>query len=717
MAARGILCRHSLTGNQTDPGPFMPSTLCLSAGPLSLALGLPDRGMPEILAFGRGAAVPEFWPDVPRSPRNSGMDIDVPSAALLPVTGLGGFGWPAVSGHRDGRDFLLDFTGWSAHTVGHRTTLTASDAVAGIDIAITIDVSATGVFALSTRLTATVDGVYTLDRCMAASFLVPSGEAMATSFTGMWAREFRIQRYPLAPGISLSESRRGRTSHDRQPYLGLEVGGETFAFHLGWSGNHLVAVDTLDDGRRLVHLGALFEPGEIRLGKGMSYESPVAYAAENADALRAFVRRELLTWPGGAMRPRPVTLNTWEGNYFDHRLESLKAQADAAAALGIERFVLDDGWFGRRDDDTSSLGDWTIDPRKYPDGLKPLVDHVVSLGMQFGIWFEPEMVNEDSDLYRAHPDWALKVEGRPFLRSRNQQVLDLTRPEVFEYLYEKIAAVLRDHAVSYIKWDMNRDLTHAGGADGRAVTTAQTRAVYALMARVRAAFPDVEIESCASGGGRTDYGALAHTQRVWTSDCTDALERLEIQRGASLFLPPEIMGAHVSANPNHQTDRTLSLSFRAMVALAYHLGVELNPVEMTEAERAELSGYIALHKRLRPLLHVEGIPFNIDPRDGRYVWGAMTASHAAVFVAQGPAAVQQQPEPLKVTLPGPAERRWKVAAVHGDSPKGFARHNDAQLRLLAGEMTFSAATLATAGIPLPVLKPETAILIELTPAD
>ena len=599
----------------------MPSTVTLSAGPLSFSLGLPDRGMPEILAFGRGAAAPDFWPEVPRSSRINGMDVDVPSAVLLPVAGLGAFGWPAILGHRDGRDFLLDFSSWTSRRDGAITVLAARDAVAGIDIEISILASKTGVFGLSTRLTSVKDGVYTLDRCMAGSFLLPAGEATATRFTGMWGREFQIQRHRLAPGITLQENRRGRTSHDRQPYLGVTVGDARFAFHLGWSGNHLVAVDTLDDGRRLVHLGALFEPGEIRLSRGDSYQSPVVYAAEDAAALHAFVRSEILTWPGGALSPRPVTLNTWEGNYFDHRLESLKAQADAAAALGIERFVLDDGWFGRRDDDTTSLGDWVVDRRKYPNGLKPLVDHVTALGMQFGIWFEPEMVNEESDLYRAHPDWALKVDGRPFLRSRNQQVLDLTRPEVSDYLFEKLSAVLSSHAISYIKWDMNRDLTHVGGIDGRAVTTRQTRAVYALMARVRSAFPHVEIESCASGGGRTDYGALANTQRVWTSDCTDALDRLGIQRGASLFLPPEIMGAHVSANPSHQSGRTLSLTFRAMVALAYHLGVELNPLDMSSAERTELAGFIALHKRLRPLLHAPGANFNLDPRDGSLCLG------------------------------------------------------------------------------------------------
>ena len=277
-----------------------------------------------------------------------------------------------------------------------------------------------------------------LDRCMAASMPIPEGEATLTSLSGMWGREFHIGTQELGRGTWLQESRRGRTSHDRSPGLFVTAGDTTYGIHLGWSGNHCLAIDTLDDGRRLVHAGELFEPGEMRLAPGETYESPLAYltaahggVAETSARLRDFVSRTLLPWPSGGqrrMRPRPVTLNTWEGNYFDHRTDLLMAQADAAAAIGIERFVLDDGWFGARDDDTTSLGDWTVDRRKYPDGLTPLIDHVRGLGMEFGLWVEPEMVNPDSDLFRAHPDWALQVAGRPLLTSRNQLVLDLVPP-------------------------------------------------------------------------------------------------------------------------------------------------------------------------------------------------------------------------------------------------------------------------------------------------
>ena len=692
----------------------MSRTITITAGRIALVLGLPDAGMPEILSFGEGAAAPAFWPDAFRSSRINGMDEAVPSAVLLPTGGMGHFGWPAIAGHRDGRDFTLRFEGWQADEHDGATILSASDPVAAISIRIRLRGSETGVLSISTALTNRGTDIYHLDRCMAASFLAGEGEAVLEHFTGMWGREFQCRKSPLGTGLWMQESRRGRTSHDRFPFAFVATLAGRMGFHLGWSGNHAIAIDMLDDGRRLIHLGELFEPGEMRLQPGETYESPVAHAGPDSAAFHAFVRRDVLGWPGGAMRPRPVTLNTWEGNYFDHRMDSLKAQADAAAAIGIERFVLDDGWFGRRDDDTTSLGDWYIDRRKYPDGLKPLVDHVTALGMEFGIWFEPEMVNPVSDLYRAHPDWALQIDGRPLLTSRNQLVLDLTRAEVSDYLFESMAAVLSDHAISYIKWDMNRDLTHAGGVDGRARTARQTRAVYALMHRIREAFPDVEIESCASGGGRIDFGVLRHTHRVWTSDCTDAFERLEIQRGASMFLPPEILGAHIAASPNHQTHRRLTLSFRALVALAFHLGVELNPLALEDGEREELAYWIALHRRLRPLLHAPGSQFRLDPVDGRHVWGAADGDRIAAFVLQGSQMVGEQPAPLRLPVPADGGGLWRVAAMHPAKPD-FIRISEGQERLLRGELPFTLDALGKAGLPLPMLRPESGLLLEIEP--
>ena len=692
----------------------MNELVTIGVSDFTLSLRLPDVGMPEILTFGDRAVETEGLLDIDRASRVNGMDIAVPSAVMLPTGGMGFFGWPAIAGHRAGRQFILQFAGWKVTRDGRETVLKAEDQVALIAIAITLNDHASGVISMSTRLTNTGETDYQLDRCMSGTFLAPAGEVTLTSFTGMWGREFQMRREPLGNGMWVQENRRGRTSHDRLPILYIEGPEKHFGVTLGWSGNHQITVDRIDDGRRLVHLGELFEPGEMILAPGASYQSPAAYTGTDSETFHTFIRSELIRWPGGTMTARPVTLNTWEGNYFDHRMDSLKAQASAAATLGIERFVLDDGWFGRRDDDTTSLGDWDVDPRKYPDGLGPLVEHVTGLGMQFGIWFEPEMINPVSELYRAHPDWALQIEGRPLLQSRTQQVLDVSRPDVSDYLFAKIDAVLSQHAISYIKWDMNRDLTHAGGHNGKAQIAAQTRAVYALMDRIRATHPQVEIESCASGGGRIDYGVLSRTHRVWTSDCTDALERLEIQRGASIFVPPEILGSHISASPNHQTGRRHTLSFRALVAMAYHFGVELNPLELSSEERVELVLYIAAHKRLRPLLHAPGADFRLDPIDGRYVWGAASAEKIVLIVAQGPQMVGEQPAPLR--LPAHITRiggKWHIAEVLPAKPE-FVRVSEGQKRLLSGEVSFDLTATCVAGLPLPMLRPESALLLEFT---
>lgn len=694
----------------------MSQIITIDSGQMALCLSLPDLGMPQIISFAREPLEADPLFEIERSSRVNGMDVAVPSAVLLPTGGMGFFGWPAIAGHRAGRDFVAQFGSWTVGREGNHTVLSGADPVAKLEIAITLTAHASGLISMASRLTNKGESDYQLDRCMAGTFLAPAGDVQVMSFTGIWGREFQTRRELLGNGTWVQESRRGRTSHDRFPMLFIESETQIFGVTLGFSGNHQMVIDRTDDGQRLVHLGELFEPGEIILAPGESYESPIAYAGADTADFHAFVREELTSWPGGAMSPRPVTLNTWEGNYFDHRMDSLKAQATAAAELGIERFVLDDGWFGKRDDDTTSLGDWDIDPRKYPDGLKPLVDHVTGLGMQFGIWFEPEMVNPVSALYEAHPDWALTIEGRPILQSRTQLVLDLTRKDVSDYLFDKMDAVLKHHAVSYIKWDMNRDLTHVGGRDGRAKTAAQTRAVYALMDRIRAAHPDVEIESCASGGGRIDYGALKRTHRVWTSDCTDALERLEIQRGACVFVPPEILGSHISASPNHQTGRRHSLSFRALVAMAYHLGVELNPLELTGEEHAELKVYIETYKSLRGLLHAPGASFRMEPQDGRYVWGAASDEKIVLIVAQGPQMVGEQPAAVK--LPDSVTQiggHWTIETVLPAEPD-FIRISEGQKRLLSGAISFDLQAAGMAGLPLPMLRPESALLLELIPS-
>ncbi len=694
-----------------------------------LVLALPTQGMPIIVSAFSAAGFSDAGLNdlLHRAGRVNGMDVAVASAVYLPTGGHGAFGWPTITGHRSGKNFTFHPTDWKI-VVSTEASLVIAATDHAAELAVTLHFKLSS---MRTELKNLGETSYCLDRCMAGTILVPGTPKDYVGFMGSWGREFHECREPASRKLWVQESRRGRTSHDRFPAVAVESQSASgsqrvHAMHVGWSGNHVIAIDPTDDGRVLIHGGELFEPGEMILQPGETYKSPTVYVADEAygDAhdlwpkFHAAVRADVVTWPGGKMRPRPVTLNTWEGNYFNHQIDALKAQATAAAKLGIERFVLDDGWFGKRDDDTSSLGDWFIDKRKYPDGLGTLVDHVTSLGMEFGIWFEPEMVNRNSDLYRKHPDWILQLAGYPLLESRHQMVLDLTRKDVSDYLFKCMDDVLSAYRIPYIKWDMNRDLTHAGDAGGCAATSKQTRAVYALMDRIRKSHPDVEIETCASGGGRADYGALQHTHRVWISDCTDALERLSIQQGARRFLPPEIMGCHIAASPNHQTHRKHTLAFRAIVAFFGHLGVELNPLELSDAERLELSSWIGLHKSLRHILHSSDATIIDYPVvDGRHVFGVMVGNadtheeHLIVAVAQSTQTLQEQPLPLTLPVYWP-ESHYTVKLL-GPTPPPFVRHHPQQLAVLSGDTAIAGGLLQNFGLNIPQIYPESAILLEI----
>jgi alpha-galactosidase len=397
-------------------------------------------------------------------------------------------------------------------------------------------------------------------------------------------------------------------------------------------------------------------------------------------------------------KPRPVHFNTWEAVYFDQSLTAMCDLADAAARAGAERFVLDDGWFKGRDSDRSSLGDWTVDTRKYPDGLAPLVDHVRGLGMEFGLWVEPEMVNRCSDLFRAHPDWILEAPGREQPVGRGQLVLDLSRPEVADAIFGQLDRLLSDHAIAYLKWDMNRDLTHPL-SDGRWSVGAQTRAVYQLMDRLRAAHPKVEIESCASGGARADYEILRRADRIWTSDCNDPIERQSIQRAFSVFFPPEVMGAHVGPRRSHTTARSASLEMRALTAFFGHMGIEGDLRGFDPPELEALVRWMALHKRMRGLLH-GGRMLRLEHEDPGLAAFLVTDGEVLVSVAQLETATHALPAPLRlVGLDRCACYRLTLL----NPPRRPERSMKRPPAYLARPLSVSGAHLMQAGLTLPVL--------------
>ena len=384
------------------------------------------------------------------------------------------------------------------------------------------------------------------------------------------------------------------------------------------------------------------------------------------DDLAAQFHGYLRAQPAHPRPPRPVNLNVWEAVYFRHDLDKLTALADAAADLGAERFVLDDGWFQGRRDDRAGLGDWWVDEDVWPGGLHRLIDHVRGRGLQFGLWIEPEMVNPDSELFRAHPDWILSAGHRRPPLQRHQLVLDLTRPPVREYLRDRISALLSEYEIAYIKWDCNRDIINAGSGArlGAPAAHEQAQAVYELLDELRARHPQVEWESCAAGGGRIDVAMLEHVQRVWTSDMTDALARQSIQRWTGQLVPPEYLGAHVAAPFSHQTGRYMPMSLRGATALFGHFGIEADITRTSPEDLAELADWIGLYKRHRGLIH-SGRMVRLDtPDDTAWMYGvvATDASTALMSYVQLDEPRNNQPAALRVPGLDP-EGRYRVTDV------------------------------------------------------
>ncbi len=654
---------------------------------------------------------------------NGMLDVE-PLISLVPEHGSGFAGRPGLAGHRRaGRHWSPRFTYESHVHDGSSVVAVAVDPVAQLRITSTIALGDV----LSVRLALTnthAEDRYLLDR-FAITLPVPAQARELLQFTGRWTRELHPYRLPFERGAFTAENRRGRTSHEHAPlvFVGTpaftEWDGEVWGTHLAWSGNHEMLAEVLPDGRRLVQMGELFHSGEMCIDPGESYTTPELIASYSAHGLTPAswgFHRSMRARPNhpSPSKPRPVLLNTWEAVYFDHDTERLQQLADAAAAVGIERFVLDDGWFGSRRDDRRGLGDWVVSDAVYPHGLKPLIDHVRGLGMEFGIWVEPEMVNPDSDLYRTHPDWALVTAGYEPVLGRQQLVLDLANPGAYAHVLGQLDALLRDHDISYVKWDMNRDHAQGSGADGAAGTHAQTLALYRLLDDLGERHPSVEIESCSSGGARIDHEILRRTVRVWTSDCNDALERQTIQRGASMFIPPEVMGAHIGPFRSHTTGRRHSLGFRAATAMFGHLGVEWNVMRLSDAERADLSAVIALHKRFRPLLHAgDAVRFDTaEPALNAHGVYAVDRSEALVCAAQLQTAMSLTPAPLR--LPGlTADVRYRVERIA--LPDDRAEQGRARVAppWLSTGIMLSGRELAVIGLQLSVLHPESAVLLHL----
>ncbi|MCP3779511.1 alpha-galactosidase [Paenibacillus sp. MZ03-122A] len=469
-------------------------------------------------------------------------------------------------------------------------------------------------------------------KALSASVDFRDDEYELITLYGAHNNEKNIARRKILPGIQMVDSCRGASSPQQAPFMALvregtdEEQGEVYAFNLVYSGNFTAQtqVDSYRNTRVTMGINPfdftwLLEPEE-------SFQTPEVVMVYTENGLGGMSRiyhelyRNRLCRGPFRDKERPILINNWEATYFNFDADKIEQLAKEAQSVGVELFVLDDGWFGKRDDDNASLGDWVVDRRKLPDGLPDLANRIRNLGLEFGLWFEPEMVSIDSDLYRKHPDWCIHVPDRPHTLGRNQLMLDLSRKEVCEYIIKSVSDILSDVPITYVKWDMNRHMTDVGSSAlpperQRETAHRYILGLYSVMEELTSRFPHVLFESCSSGGGRFDAGMLYYMPQTWTSDNTDAICRLKIQWGTSLVYPPITMGAHVSTVPNHQVGRITPLETRGYVAMAGNLGYELDLTTLTAEEKEIVKKQIALYKEMRSLIQFGNFYRIINPFD------------------------------------------------------------------------------------------------------
>ena len=681
-------------------------------GGVSLVLTSRDHHLPVVSHWGTVLAPDDDLTDVLTPQFVSDQTERLIECSLVPEEARGWLGTPGLAGHRSGRSSTHAFTVTGVDADDHRATFHASDA--GLDLTLTVGLTAEGVVELSAELTNTGDDPFTLDS-LTPALRVPLRARELLDFTGRHLRERSPQRHPFAVGTVRRDSRRGRTGLQSttlmiagEPGFGFQE-GRTWGLHVAWSGNHTHLAERAHGGEQILAGGECLLPGEVVLAPGESYRTPALLYSfgvgldELSARYHAWLRRQHEARRPAGRRPRPITLNTWEAVYFAHDLDNLVELAEVAAKVGVERFVLDDGWFGSRRDDTAGLGDWEVSADVWPGGLEPLADAVRGLGMEFGLWVEPEMINLDSDLARAHPEWILGPPGRLPLRVRNQHVLNLAHPDAYAHIASRLSDLVARLGISYLKWDHNRDLIEAAGPQGERLVHAQTLAYYRLLDELHERFGDLEIESCASGGGRIDLGVLTRTDRVWASDCNDPLERQEIQRWTGLLLPPEFIGAHVGPARAHTTGRTHNLTFRAGTAVFGHFGIEWDLRSANAGQLERLTAWVARAKELRGLL-ATGRTVRTADRDGTRVHGVVGDDRAVFAVVQLASSPTYPTGP--VTFPGlDPDARWRVTLDELTPAPDLVWATEP--RVLSGR------ALAEAGLAAPTLYPEHLAIIHL----
>ena len=628
----------------------------LGAGKASYVLHVDEDG--RLLNQHWGARVPDgaIQPDLSHYPTLASFDPRTNALPWeLPTRGSGWYGEPAVAATNAKGDDMVQLT-YVSHAIymgknrlpglpatfarreGDAETLEIElmDRLTGLRVTAVYGVfERTGAITRSLRLKNESGEDMQINGVLSASAPVHGSGYDVIHLKGAWARERHVMRQPQGEGEYRIFSQRGASGHEANPFLALceksatEFSGEVWAVSLVYSGSFeaLSYVNNTENSRLSIGLNPdvftwKLEPGETFV----SPEAAMVYSPDGLNGMsHAFHRlySENLMRSKWFERDRPILINNWEATYFNFDEEKILQIARRAKELGVEMLVLDDGWFGKRNTDNCSLGDWVVNPEKLPGGLNGLSDRLHDLGLKFGLWFEPEMISPDSDLYRAHPDWCLHVDGRARVEMRNQLILDLSRKEVQDYIIESVSAVLESARIEYVKWDMNRNMTEpfSGAQTPERQKETQHRymlGLYRVLEEITARFPEILFESCSGGGGRFDPGMLYYMPQTWTSDDSDAVERMFIQYGTSFVYPPCAMGAHVSAVPNHQTGRTTAMQTRGDVALGGNFGFELDLSQLSDADAETVRRLIEREKQVRTLVRTGEFTRLLSPFDHPY---------------------------------------------------------------------------------------------------
>ena len=653
-----------------------------------------------------------------RAVLGGGVDLD-PPLGIIAQHHDGWLGNPGVEGcFPDGSGSFPHFIISSSTNTTTSANFTLRDADLELELQISVEIHTSGVLSITGALSNRGSLPYLLHSLRFALPVPPRAQELLT-IGGRWGMEFGEQRTPWVQSTQSVSNNRGRTSHEKWPvvFAGTtqfgEQHGEVWGCHVGWSGNFEITLDGVTEHHKHMLVGEKLNAGELVIQPNDTYSAPTVYAVYSSHGL-SFASQQFHQFVRSGLRhentPRPVTLNTWEAVYFDHNFETLTKLADVAANVGVERFVLDDGWFSGRRNDTAGLGDWIVDSSVWPNGLTPLINHVKSLGMEFGIWCEPEMVNPNSNLYRQHPDWVLHSGASTPITGRNQLVLDISKNEVRKYLFNCISQLLDSHDISYVKWDHNRDLVASPAH-------AQTLGTYELLGQLKETHPRVQFESCASGGGRVDFGILPFVDRFWTSDSIDPLDRTLIQRGAQRLMPPEVLGTHIGSPINHITQRRHSLAFRASTALFGWLGIEWNLLDASIHERDRLASVIAQYKALRPLLHT-GLMFREDHPDSNILVHGVSAhnqSQSLVSISRLANGPSSHIDPIRLHQ-FDKDATFIIRPLHLGTP-AFAPNRKLPQWLDDGSITMSGRQMREIGVICPPLLPASSLLLHIQKVD